>query len=109
GYDAAIGEWNNLGSFPAEVPLTNPAVAWENQIVIPGGETGPGKRTPEIWAATVRKKPLVANNDSPGPDAAGDVPAPDQLPPDKSLPTGKPAVRKQGNKSTAKPTRKQPI
>jgi SSS family solute:Na+ symporter len=68
GYDAEIGEWNHIGSFPGEVPLTNPAVNWDSQIIIPGGETGPGKRSPEIWAATVRKKPIVVEEE-PDPDA----------------------------------------
>ena len=67
GYDAEIGEWNHIGNFPGEVPLTNPAVNWESQIIIPGGETGPGKRSPEIWAATVRKKPVIVEEE---PDAS---------------------------------------
>jgi N-acetylneuraminic acid mutarotase len=113
GYDSVIGEWNHLGSFPAEVPLTNPAVAWESLIVIPGGETGPGKRTPEIWAATVRKKPLIVQQDPPAPDTASDVPAPAQPPPsalpgEKPLSGGKVSAPKPGSKSSAKPRRKQP-
>jgi solute:Na+ symporter, SSS family len=63
GYDAEIGEWNHIGNFPAPVPLTNPAVSWESQVIIPGGETAPGKRTPDIWAATIRKKPVVVEEE----------------------------------------------
>lgn len=78
GYDAEIGEWNHLGNFPGEVCLTNPAVVWESQIIIPGGETGPGKRSPEIWAATVRKKPIVVEEepDEPTPARAESVAVP---------------------------------
>ena len=59
GYDAGIGEWNHLGHFPGTPCLTNPAVNWDGQIVIPGGETGPGRRSPEIWMGTIRKKPAA--------------------------------------------------
>jgi N-acetylneuraminic acid mutarotase len=80
GYDAEIGEWNHIGNFPGDVPLTNPAVNWESQIIIPGGETGPGKRSPEIWAATVRKKPVVieeeaGRNDTPRANPDLEVPS----------------------------------
>ncbi len=71
GYDAEIGEWNHIGNFPGEVPLTNPAVSWDSQVIIPGGETGPGKRTPDIWAATIRKKPVVVEEEPEPPNAAG--------------------------------------
>lgn len=83
GYDAEIGEWNHIGNFPGPVPLTNPAVNWESQIIIPGGETGPGKRTPEIWAATVRKKPVVVDEEPEDTGAAAEesVAPPAELPP----------------------------
>ena len=71
GYDAEIGEWNHIGNFPGEVPLTNPAVNWDSMVIIPGGETGPGKRTPDIWAATIRKKPVVVEEEPEAPTAAG--------------------------------------
>ena len=47
------------------------AVNWGSQVIIPGGETGPGKRTPVIWAATIRKKPIVVEEEPEAPDAAG--------------------------------------
>jgi SSS family solute:Na+ symporter len=85
GYDAEIGEWNHIGNFPGPVPLTNPAVNWESQIIIPGGETGPGSRSPEIWAGTVRKKPVVieeAPEEEPPPASDVDsVPPPPEPPP----------------------------
>ncbi len=85
GYDAEIGEWNHIGNFPGEVPLTNPAVNWESQIIIPGGETGPGRRSPDIWAGTVRKKPIVIEeapeDEEPPPSGQGSVNAPPELPP----------------------------
>ena len=71
GYDAEIGEWNHIGNFPGEVPLTNPAVNWDSQVIIPGGETGPGKRTPDIWAATICKKPVIVEEEPEAPTAAG--------------------------------------
>lgn len=88
GYDAEIGEWNHIGNFPADVPLTNPAVNWGSQIIIPGGETGPGKRTPDIWAATIRKKPVVVEEDEGEPASAAQdsVNAP---PPEESKPLQK--------------------
>jgi SSS family solute:Na+ symporter len=83
GYDAEIGEWNHIGNFPGAVPLTNPAVNWESQIIVPGGETGPGQRSAEIWAATVRKKPVVIEEE-PAEDAPSNAPsveAPPEPPP----------------------------
>lgn len=84
GYDAEIGEWNHIGNFPEAVPLTNPALNWDSQIIIPGGETAPGKRTPVIWAATVRKKPVVVEEEEevePGPSSAATVEPPPAAPP----------------------------
>jgi solute:Na+ symporter, SSS family len=87
GYDAEIGEWNHIGNFPGDVPLTNPAVNWESQIIIPGGETGPGRRSPEIWAATVRKKPIVIEEEpeEAGPAAEESITAPPPEPEAKVL------------------------
>lgn len=59
-YDAEVGEWSNLGNFPGQPCLTNPTINWDGAIIIPGGETGPGQRSPLIWQATVRKKAAVA-------------------------------------------------
>jgi solute:Na+ symporter, SSS family len=69
GYDAAIGEWNHIGNFPGEACLTTPAVNWDGLMIIPSGETGPGTRSPIIWAATIRKKPqvVVEDEESPAP------------------------------------------
>ena len=58
-YDAEVGEWSNLSSFPGKPCLTTPTVNWDGAIIIPGGETGPGKRSPLIWQAIVRKKAAV--------------------------------------------------
>ena len=58
-YDAEVGEWSNLSNFPGKPCLTSPTVNWDGAIIIPGGETGPGKRSPLIWQATVRKKAAV--------------------------------------------------
>ena len=58
-YDAEVGEWSSIGNFPGKACLTTPSVNWDGAIVVPGGETGPGKRSPLIWQATVRKKAAV--------------------------------------------------
>ena len=58
-YDAEVGEWSNLGNFPGKPCLTTPTVNWDGSIIIPGGETGPGKRSGLIWQGTVRKKAAV--------------------------------------------------
>lgn len=58
-YDAEVGEWSSIGNFPGQACLTTPSVNWDGAIIIPGGETGPGKRSPKIWQATVRKKAAV--------------------------------------------------
>lgn len=55
-YDAASGEWTDLGDFPGEACLSTPVVNWDGSIIIPGGETGPGRRSGAIWQATIRKK-----------------------------------------------------
>jgi N-acetylneuraminic acid mutarotase len=98
GYDAEIGEWNHIGNFPAPVPLTNQAVNWDSQIIIPGGETGPGRRTPEIWAATVRKKPVVIEEETeekaPAPAPASSTNAESVDPPPADLLPAAPAPGK---------------
>ena len=58
-YDAQAGEWTHIGAFPGAACLTTPTVNWDGAIVIPGGETGPGRRSAEIWQASVRKKATV--------------------------------------------------
>ena len=58
-YDAEVGEWSSLSHFPGKACLTTPTVNWEGAIILPGGETGPGQRSPLIWQATVRKKAAV--------------------------------------------------
>jgi N-acetylneuraminic acid mutarotase len=58
-YDAEVGEWSSIGNFPGKACLTTPSVNWDGAIIVPGGETGPGKRSPLIWQATVRKKAAV--------------------------------------------------
>ena len=59
-YDAEVGEWSSIGTFPGQACLTTPTVNWDGSIIIPGGETGPGKRSPIIWQATIRKKAALA-------------------------------------------------
>ncbi len=58
-YDAEVGEWSALSNFPGKACLTTPTVNWDGAVIIPGGETGPGKRSGLIWQGTVRKKAAV--------------------------------------------------
>jgi N-acetylneuraminic acid mutarotase len=58
-YDAEVGEWSSIGNFPGQACLTTPSVNWDGAIIIPGGETGPGKRSGTIWQAAIRKKAAV--------------------------------------------------
>ncbi len=61
-YDAEVGEWSTIGNFPGKACLTTLVVNWDGAIILPGGETGPGTRTPLIWQATVQKKAAVVED-----------------------------------------------
>jgi|JI6StandDraft_1071083.scaffolds.fasta_scaffold01603_12 N-acetylneuraminate epimerase len=47
-YDAKSDRWRGAGELPFSL-VTTPAVEWRGRIVIAGGESRPGKRSPEVW------------------------------------------------------------
>lgn len=58
-FDIVASEWILLGTFPERPPVANPVVYWDGGMIIPGGETGPGRRTNKIWLASVKKKARI--------------------------------------------------
>lgn len=48
-YDPKTDHWSPAGELPA-APVAVPCVQWNRLWIIPGGETRPGIRTPEIWS-----------------------------------------------------------
>lgn len=58
-FDIVAGDWSLLGAFPDRPPMATTAVNWDGAIILPGGETGPGRRTNKIWQASVKKKARV--------------------------------------------------
>lgn len=58
-FDIVASEWSFIGHFPDRPPVSTPVVPWDGNYVLPGGETGPGQRTPVIWQASVIKKARV--------------------------------------------------
>ena len=48
-YDPKTDKWEKLADAPIGL-VTTAAVAWQNRVVIPGGEIRPGVRSPEVWA-----------------------------------------------------------
>jgi N-acetylneuraminic acid mutarotase len=51
-YDLRDSSWKSLGECPLS-RATVPAVPWRGRVVIPGGETRPGVRSPEVWGLTL--------------------------------------------------------
>ncbi len=47
--DTRTNKWSRAGSFPGSTPAVTPAVLWDNAIILPCGETSPGKRSNRIW------------------------------------------------------------
>ncbi len=58
-FDIVASEWSFIGHFPSRPPVSTTVVPWDGNYVIPGGETGPGQRTPTIWQASVMKKARI--------------------------------------------------
>jgi solute:Na+ symporter, SSS family len=58
-FDIIASEWIPIGTFPDMPPVATVVVPWDGNYVIPGGELGPGQRTPKIWQASVKKKARV--------------------------------------------------
>jgi N-acetylneuraminate epimerase len=52
-FDVKTQTWSQEGEVPFSLVTTN-AVAWRNQIVIPGGEARPGVRSPKVWSGVLK-------------------------------------------------------
>lgn len=51
-YDAPSDSWTTLGTVHFSL-VTTPAILWDSQIIIPGGEARPGVRSPEVYAGKI--------------------------------------------------------
>lgn len=49
-FDFVTNAWTRVGEMPF-AQVTTPAVVWQGQLVVPGGERLPGIRSTEVWAA----------------------------------------------------------
>ena len=59
-FDIVSSEWTVIkGSFPDRPPTATVVVPWDGSYVIPGGETGPGRRSNKFWEASVKKKARI--------------------------------------------------
>lgn len=47
-FDTKTQTWSEAGEAPFSLVTTN-AVPWNHEIIIPGGETRPGVRSPQVW------------------------------------------------------------
>jgi N-acetylneuraminate epimerase len=52
GYDTTTDVWTTLASVPFSL-VTTPAVNWNGNIIIPGGETRPGIRSPDVYSGQI--------------------------------------------------------
>ncbi|HYF35286.1 MAG TPA: hypothetical protein VD994_08370, partial [Prosthecobacter sp.] len=50
-YDPKSDQWARAGDVPFSL-VTSSAVIWQGQVIIPGGEARPGKRSPEVWSGS---------------------------------------------------------
>ena len=53
-YHADANKWTTAGTAPFSL-VTTPATSRDGEIVIAGGESRPGVRSPEVWAATLNQ------------------------------------------------------
>lgn len=54
-FNTITQKWTTVGLMSQGV-VNTPAVQWNNQIVIPGGEIKPSIRTPQIFTTTIKKE-----------------------------------------------------
>jgi N-acetylneuraminic acid mutarotase len=52
-YVAEADRWESFGSMPFSF-VTSATASWQQRIVVPGGETRPGIRSPETWAGELK-------------------------------------------------------
>lgn len=50
-YDPRKNHWSITGELPFSI-VTTPVVKWHGNLIIPGGEARPGKRTNAVWQAS---------------------------------------------------------
>ncbi|MGI8604793.1 MAG: hypothetical protein ACR2OZ_17625 [Verrucomicrobiales bacterium] len=48
-FNARTAEWRSAGAFPQGTPAVTPAFLWDGAVVLAGGETRPGERSPQVW------------------------------------------------------------
>ncbi len=54
-FNTITQQWTSVGLMPQGV-VNSPAILWDNQIIIPGGEIAPSIRTAQIFTATIKKE-----------------------------------------------------
>ncbi|MFN0076648.1 MAG: galactose oxidase [Prosthecobacter sp.] len=52
-FDTKSQTWSMAGEVSFSLVTTN-AVLWNDQIIVPGGETRPGVRSPQVWTAPMK-------------------------------------------------------
>lgn len=52
-FNTITKEWSSVGTMPQGI-VNTPAVQWNGQIVIPGGEIRPGARTAQVFTASAK-------------------------------------------------------
>lgn len=50
-YHTLTDQWIKVGAFPASLPVLTQVSLWNGDMVFPGGEIAPAKRSAEIWQA----------------------------------------------------------
>ncbi|QEH41787.1 sodium/solute symporter [Chitinophaga sp. XS-30] len=55
-YHTLTDKWTKVGEFSASLPVLTQASNWNGNIVFPGGEIAPAKRSAEIWQARMISK-----------------------------------------------------
>ncbi|MBK8095440.1 MAG: galactose oxidase [Verrucomicrobiaceae bacterium] len=55
-FDLQTQSWSEAGEVPFSL-VTTPAVTWRGKLVIPGGESRPGVRSPQVWSAPLTPAP----------------------------------------------------
>lgn len=51
-YDSLVDSWSRVDQLPFSLAAT-PLVWWKGRIIVPGGETRPGVRSPKIWSSVI--------------------------------------------------------
>lgn len=54
-YSVHTNQWKETGEIPFDSPVTTVAVAWDEKVIIPGGEIRAGVRTPQIISVKINQ------------------------------------------------------